>query len=75
MGQRAETAGEMEEAERWDAQAEYDIGVLIRRYLQEHPRPDGAVCAEDFRRWSEALRSDGQARLQALGDHRLRVLQ
>lgn len=62
------------EAERWDAQAEYDMGVFMRRYLAENPPPDEAACAEDFRRWSEDLRCDGQARLQELGVGRLRAL-
>jgi hypothetical protein len=69
-----EQQGEASEAERWDAQAEWDVGVFMRRYLKENPPPDGAVCAEDFHRWSEDLRCDGQARLQELGAVRLRAL-
>lgn len=62
-----------EDAARWDARAEQDIGVLIARYLSENPAPSESVVALDLRRWSSALRSDGQARLVELGSGRLRA--
>lgn len=58
----------------WDAHAEHEIGVLIERYLTEHPAPDGATCAEPFARWAGELHRSGQARLEALGEQRLRAV-
>lgn len=62
------------DAERWDAQAEYDIGQLMRHYLRDHPPSSGSECSRDFADWSERLVGDGQARLWELGERRLRVL-
>jgi hypothetical protein len=63
----------MADARRWDAQAEYDVGVLIRRYLQEHPPPTGARFDRDFARWGERLVKRGGEDLHALGVRHLSV--
>jgi hypothetical protein len=55
----------------WDARAEQDIGLMIARYLLEHPAPDGSELAADLERWSLNLVRDGQARLAGLGHRRL----
>lgn len=57
----------------WDAQAEYDIGVLMRCYLQDHPPPSGSEFAEDFEDWGERLSSRGRERLEQLRERPLRV--
>lgn len=59
--------------ESWEARAEYDIGVLIARYLAEHPSPSESQVHRDFLSWSAALRCDGQARLQEQGETPLQV--
>jgi hypothetical protein len=51
----------------WDAQAEYDIGVMIRRYLAEHPPPAGSRSAGFLENCAEDLIVSGDARLGALG--------
>jgi hypothetical protein len=44
----------------WEARAEYDMGVMIDRYLREHPSPGHSEmtlrlqsCAKDFREAGE----------------------
>jgi hypothetical protein len=60
--------------EEWDARAEYDLGVFMRRYLHDHPPSVPSALSRDFEVWSENLSHDGQARLAALGARRLRAL-
>ena len=57
--------------DQWEAQAEYDLGVLICRYLQEHPAPPGSTMAERLREYGEGFRDLGQDHLGALGVRRL----
>lgn len=61
-------------AEEWDARAEFDIGVLIARYLESHPPPAGAAFAPEFRQWSDRLRGHGQRRLAEVGSRPLRTV-
>lgn len=61
-------------AEEWDARFELALGNIIRRLIAHDPPPAGSRVAADAQRWSEALRSDGQARLAAAGLHRLRAV-
>ncbi|MCW3020900.1 MAG: hypothetical protein JWR30_222 [Conexibacter sp.] len=56
----------------WEAQTEYAIGVLIRRYLAESPAPGRSQIARDFQDWAHALAADGRARLEELGAGHLR---
>ena len=58
----------------WEARAEHDVGVMIARYLAEHPPPGRSHVEADLARWSTALRDDGQARLTALGHPPLRAV-
>ncbi len=51
----------------WESRAEMDLGVLIRRYLCEHPCPGESQVAADLGQWAAALTADGQARLEDLG--------
>lgn len=51
----------------WEARTERDLGVLIRRYLAEHPAPGSSQVADDLNHWAQQLRDDGQARLEVLG--------
>lgn len=66
--------GDSEAGKRWDARAEYDVGLLLARYLHENPAPSTAQFAQDLERWSQNLRRHGQSRLQELGQPRLRAL-
>lgn len=66
--------GSSEDGPQWDAQTEYDVGVLIACYLESHPPPSGASFAGDFRQWSDSLRDRGLARLGELGQRCLRAL-
>lgn len=61
-------------SEEWDARTEYDIGVLIARYLESHPPPAGAVFASEFQQWSDRLRGHGQRRLTEVGGRHLRAV-
>lgn len=62
------------DAAEWDARFELALGNIIRRLIAHDPPPAGSCLAADAQRWSEALRSDGQARLAAVGLHRLRAV-
>jgi hypothetical protein len=55
----------------WDARASFEIGILIRRYLEDHPAPPEARFAPDFRHWADSLVADGRARLEELGARQL----
>jgi hypothetical protein len=66
--------GDDDAAERWDARAEVDVAVLIRRYLSDHPPPASSELAADLRLWSQNLTHDGLARLEACGGRRLRAV-
>ncbi len=59
----------------WEARAEQDIGIVIRRYLSEQPCPGPSGVADAFSTWSDGLVCDGQARLEELGIRRLRSAQ
>jgi hypothetical protein len=69
----APTARRLTGAE-WDAHAEYDIGVMIERYLSQNPPPGDASFQEPFDRWAGQLRRSGQARLEELRARPLRVV-
>lgn len=53
--------------EEWHGKAEYDVGVMIGRYLAENPPPPGpspiAAALED---WALKLRDSGTNRLAAV---------
>ena len=68
------SGGRSQDAARWDAQTEYDVGVLIASYLVQHPPPPGVHFEEPFARWSAALQRQGQAQLAELGERRLRAV-
>ncbi len=56
----------------WDAQAEFDIGVLLKQYLATHSPPADAKFAADFNHWASRLCERGRARLLALGKRPIR---
>lgn len=56
----------------WEAHAEADVGVLIRRYLADHPCPGASRIRGDLEDWADRLEAVGQARLAELGLRRLR---
>ena len=58
----------------WDAQAEYDLGVLMQRYLAEHPPPDNSLFARDFEKWAERLLAHGCRNLGDLGERPLQIV-
>lgn len=58
----------------WEARAEYDLGVLICRYLQEHPAPAGSAMAERLREYGEGFRDLGAEHLAVLDHRRLSVV-
>jgi hypothetical protein len=62
------------ESQRWDAQAEYDVGLLIGRYLSEHPRPVASRVADRLEAVGRDLQDLGSDRLRALGLRHLRGL-
>ena len=62
------------EAGFWDAQAEYDLGVLMQRYLAEHPPPDGSLFARDLGKWADRLVAHGRRNLDDLGAHPLQAV-
>ena|ERR1700682_5737147 len=60
--------------ERWDAQAEYDLGTFMHRYLHENPAPYESETALLFASCSHELRESGGHRLGGLGQRHLRGL-
>lgn len=64
-----DTAGEV-----WDARAEVDVALMIRRYLAENPAPAETRVAWDFQAWASALEHDGRVRLAELEAAALRVV-
>ena len=58
----------------WDAQAEHDIGVLIRRYLHEHPAPPGSLAAPELEAAARDLEAAGKQQLDRLAATRLRAV-
>ncbi len=71
MGQQALLPED--EVARWEAQAEYDIGVLIRRYLQENAPPPESQMADELAGVARDLQDVGSAHLRRLGQDRLRI--
>jgi hypothetical protein len=66
--------GDVATVETWEARAQTDIGILIHRYLAEHP-PAGPSRHHDlYERWASQLQAAGRARLQALGAAQLRAV-
>lgn len=59
----------------WDARAEFDVGLLMARYLQINPAPADSEIADDFEIWAGNLERRGRERLQELGLRRLRRVQ
>ncbi len=51
----------------WDARAEYDLGLIIRRYLRDNPPPSDALFADALDLLSERLIGHGRARLDQIG--------
>jgi hypothetical protein len=64
----------IQEAAHWDAQAEYDIGVLIACYLERHPPPYDSSTAALLVACSRDLQESGEKRLDRMGERRLRAL-
>jgi hypothetical protein len=56
----------------WDGRAEFDIGVLILRYLADSPPPEGARFAGDFEKWGTNLVRSGRGRMEQHGASPLR---
>jgi len=57
----------------WDARAELDLALFIKRYLHENRPPAGSRLVADLADYAELLRSDGERRLDALHARRLRA--
>jgi hypothetical protein len=57
----------------WEARAQADIGLMIERYLIEHPPPPGSHHQRLYRSWAADLRDAGEADLAELGAGRLRT--
>jgi hypothetical protein len=72
--QLAEVTAQVDAVAAWEARAEREVGVMIARYLAENPAPGRSHVEDDLARWSGELRSDGQARLAALGHPSLRAV-
>lgn len=68
------SGGRSDDAKSWDARALFEVGVLIARWLEVNPPPVGAVFYQPLEGWARRLRDRGQARLEALGERRLRVM-
>jgi hypothetical protein len=58
----------------WDARAEYDVGVLISRYLHEESPPAGSVLAPRLAAIAQDFQAAGELDLARLGASHLRVL-
>ena len=56
----------------WEARAQVDVGVMIDRYLAEHPPPAASRGHDLLALWARRLRRAGRARLRAQGASRLR---
>jgi hypothetical protein len=56
----------------WDARAELDVGLMMLRYLADHPAPAGTKLAADLETWGSSLARDGDERLRAAGQRRVR---
>jgi len=67
------TGGAAAPVERWEAQFETDLAVILRRYLAENPPPAPSRFALDAEDWATNLERLGQERLLALGARRLRT--
>jgi hypothetical protein len=63
-----------QKAAAWDAITEYDVGVLICRYLQEHPAPPGSEVAARLRDCGEGFRDVGERHLSQMGLRSLRAV-
>lgn len=57
----------------WEARATYEIGVLMRRYLADHPPPAESSAHDQLDDWGDRLQAAGAARLRELGVRRLQV--
>lgn len=57
----------------WDARAQLEIGVLVSRYLADHPAPGPTSCRDDLQLWAAELSLAGEVDLQALGARRLQL--
>lgn len=60
------------DAARWDAQAEYDIGVMVQRYLHDNPPIAESEVARLLTNCAGDLEASGERRLLSLGYRRLR---
>jgi hypothetical protein len=58
----------------WEAHAEYDVGVLILRYLEQHPPPRQTELVRDLLAGAQDLESAGLRHLRELGERRLYVV-
>jgi hypothetical protein len=58
----------------WEARTEYDLGVLIGRYLAENEPPAPSAIADAVAAWSARLLLSGESRLAADGVSPLRVV-
>jgi hypothetical protein len=70
---RLHAGGDSEAAQRWDARAQHDIGVLINRYLGENPAPPGSAVSARLEAVGRDLQALGADRLEELGLGRLRL--
>jgi hypothetical protein len=58
--------------ERWDAQAKFDIGVMINRYLEQHPPEAETTAAAQLALSGRTLEGAGRTHLRRLGLRHLR---
>ena len=62
------------EAVTWDARAEHDMAVMIRRYLRENHAPAGSRIAADLEQYAANLHADADARLRDIDARPLRAV-
>jgi hypothetical protein len=67
------TGGTAEVVEHWEAHAKYDVGLLIARYVQQHPAPTGSSVAPRLEATGLDLQAAGEQHLDRLGLRRLSV--
>jgi hypothetical protein len=61
-------------AQVWDARAELDIGLMLRRYVAERPAPEDSRLVDDIEEWASNLAQNGRHHLGELGQAPLAVV-
>jgi hypothetical protein len=57
----------------WDSHTAFEVGMLVRRYLEWHPAPPGDKFASDLSAWATEMAEEGATRLRDLGRRSLRA--